>query len=89
MKYVYPALFTVCKEGGYVAWFPDLPGTNTQGEDLSEVLEMAEASLREWLEYLIDKKKEIPKASNIGDIAYEAGQFVSLIRAEAGAKMSA
>ena len=80
MKHVYPALFTECKEGGYAIWFPDLPGTNTQGKDLYDALCMAELSLTEWLEYLADKNMVIPAASRIEEICPEAGQFVSLIR---------
>ena len=84
MKYVYPALFIACEEGGYVVEFPDLPGCYTQGNDLYDALYMAESLLNEWLEYLTDKNMEIPKASNLQDIKLDDGQFVSLIRAEAG-----
>ena len=82
MKYVYPALFTACKEGGYAIRFPDLPGTNSQGDDLYNALEMAEYSLYEWLEYLTDKKMDIPAASRIQEIKPESGQFVSMVKAE-------
>ena len=82
MKYVYPALFTDCEEGGYAVRFPDLPGTNTQGDDLYEALLMAEASSHEWLEYLSDKNQPIPEASPLGAITPDDGQFVTLIRAE-------
>ena len=83
MKYVYPALFTACEEGGYDVRFPDLE-INTQGDDLYEALYMAEALLNEWIEYLTYKNMEIPKASNLQDIKFDDGQFVSLIRAEVG-----
>jgi predicted RNase H-like HicB family nuclease len=46
MKYVYAALFTSCEEGGYAVNFPDLPGTNTQGDDLYEALYMAGVALK-------------------------------------------
>ena len=45
MKYVYPAIFFVAKEGGYVVEFPDVEGAVTQGETLFEALEMAEDAL--------------------------------------------
>ena len=42
MKYVYPAIFTIEKAGGYSVAFPDIPGCYTQGEDLAEAISMAE-----------------------------------------------
>ena len=82
MKYVYPALFTPCEKGMFAVRFPDLPGTNTQGNNLYEAIYMAEIALAEWLEYLSDKRMEIPKPSSIKDVAVESGQFVNLVRAE-------
>ena len=82
MKYVYPALFTACGEGGYVVEFPDLPGCYTQGDDLFDALYMAESLLSEWLEYLADKGHPIPEASSLNNIKPDNGELVSLIRAE-------
>ena len=82
MKYVYPAVFGACDEGGFSIHFPDLPGTNSQGEDLYDALYMAELALGEWLDYLAYKNMEIPAASKIGDIKLEIDEFASLIRAE-------
>ena len=89
MKYVYAALFTKCEEGGYAVRFPDLPGTNSQGDDLYEALCMAETALEEWLAYLADKNMEIPTASSIEDIKVEAGQFANLIHIELPDKSAA
>ena len=86
MKYVYAALFTACEEGGYAVRFPDLPGTNTQGDNLHEALYMAEEALKEWLEYLSDKGQPIPEASSLDDIKPGDGQFVSLICVEVSAE---
>ena len=80
MKTVYPALFTKYKIGGYMVSFPDLPGCNTEGDDLYEALYEAEGLLIEWLEYLVDEKFPIPTASHLEDIKHGADQFVSLIR---------
>ena len=80
MKYVYAALFTACEEGGYAVEFPDLPGCFSQGDDLYEAVTMAETALEEWLEYLADKNKDIPKASRPEDIKPDNNQFISLIR---------
>lgn len=39
-KYVYPAVFTPAKEGGYVVTFPDWGGA-TQGENKVDAMEAA------------------------------------------------
>ena len=80
MKVVYPALFTSYENGGYMVSFPDLPGCNTEGDDLYDALYEAEGSLSEWLEYLIDENLPIPDASRLDAIKPKADQFVSLIR---------
>ena len=40
------------EEGGYVAFFPALPGCHTQGETLEEVIAMAKDVLAGYLECL-------------------------------------
>lgn len=40
------------EEGGYVAFFPALPGCQTQGETLEEVIAMAKDALGGYLETL-------------------------------------
>ena len=81
MKYVYAALLTQSEDGGYIAEFPDLPGCYTQGDDLHEVIYMAETALTEWLEYLSDKNIAIPQPSTPNTIKPNEEQFVSYIRA--------
>ncbi|MCL2048215.1 MAG: type II toxin-antitoxin system HicB family antitoxin [Defluviitaleaceae bacterium] len=65
MKYVYPAVFEPATEGGYVVSFPDLRGCYSQGETVCEALSNAQSALAQWLEYLTDKKQEIPKVSSM------------------------
>ena len=77
--YVYPAIFTPCKEGGYAIHFPDLPGTNSQGDDMAEAIRMARDALAMWLDALIDDGKTLPAASRPSDIQLDEGQFVSMI----------
>ena len=38
----YPAKFTPAEEGGYVVTFRDIPEAITQGDDMTEAVEMAE-----------------------------------------------
>jgi predicted RNase H-like HicB family nuclease len=79
MVYVYPAVFTPATEGGYSISFPDLPGTNSEGDTLTEALDMAKKSLASWLDYLIDEKLNIPKPTIPYLKTLDEGQFSTLI----------
>jgi predicted RNase H-like HicB family nuclease len=48
------------EEGGYVAYFPALPGCHTQGESLEEVIAMAKDVLELFLESLQAHGDPIP-----------------------------
>ncbi len=81
MKLVYPACFYPCEEGGYTVTFPDLPGCVTEGDTISEAVDMAIDAASGWLLGEAEDNKQLPKASNIKSIIadeYEGG-FVSLI----------
>jgi predicted RNase H-like HicB family nuclease len=78
-KYVYPAIFTKEAEGGYSVSFPDVKGCYTQGETLTEALEMAEDALGLMLCTYEDKKIEIAVPTDIHDIHVESDQTVSLV----------
>jgi len=81
VKLVYPACFYTCEEGGYTVLFPDLPGCITEGDTLSESVDMAINAASGWLLDSIQGGEQIPKASDIKSIIpdeYENG-FVSLI----------
>jgi len=83
MKYVYPAIFHAGKDGWYSIRFPDLPGCYSQGKSLLEAMELAQAALSEWLQYLADENERIPNASSIKDIETEDdAEFVTLIYVE-------
>ena len=82
MKYVYPAIFEIADEGGFVVSFPDLPGCYSQGVTLGEAFSMAQSALTQWLEYLMDKKLSIPSASGIADLKYDGEGFVNLVLAD-------
>jgi len=80
MKLIYPACFYP-NEDGYTVVFPDLPGCVTEGNTLSEAMDMAIDASSGWLLSSVEENKEIPKASNIKNVIpdeYENG-FVSLI----------
>ena len=82
MEYVFPAAFHDNGDDSYTVTFPDLPGCMTQGNTLSQAIYMAEKALAQWIEYLADKKMAIPKASTMGSITAETGEFINLIRAD-------
>ena len=82
MEYVYPAIFHDNGDGSYTVIFSDLPGCMTQGSSLSQAMYMAERALAQWIEYLSDKKMDIPKASDIRNVIVESGEFVNLIRVD-------
>lgn len=81
MKLIYPACFYPCEEGGYTVTFPDLPGCITEGDTLTEAVDMAIDAAAGWLLDEVENKRPIPKSSDIKSVVadeYEEG-FVSLI----------
>lgn len=82
MEYIYPAIFHANSDGSYTITFPDLPGCISEGKSLGNALNMAQSALSQWIEYLTDKKQEIPKASEIGNISVSNSEFVNFIRAD-------
>nr|DAU87194.1 MAG TPA: hypothetical protein [Caudoviricetes sp.] len=79
MKYIYPAVFT--KDGDfYIVKFPDIEGCYTQGETLSEAVEMAEDVLCLMLYDYEEEGKKIPEPSDIKKIKVSSNDdFVSLV----------
>lgn len=79
MKYIYPAVFT--KDGDfYIVKFPDIEGCYTQGETLSEAVEMAEDALCLMLYDYEEEGKKIPEPSDIKKIKVSENEsFVSLV----------
>lgn len=82
MIFVYPAIFTPVKDGGYAIHFPDLPGTNSQGKDMANAIYMARDALASWLDFLIDEKLPIPKASIPYGSSLKTDQVITLIDAD-------
>jgi len=79
MKFAYPACFY--KDiSGYSVIFPDLCGCATQGDTLTEAMEMAEDAASGWLLLSVEDGDSIPQASDIKNVSleYEDG-FVSMV----------
>ena len=81
-EYVYPAIFHPNEDGSFTITYPDLPGCISDGKSLGNAMYMAQSALTQWIEYLTDKKQEIPTARNLNEIETFQNEFVSLIRAD-------
>ncbi|MCM1226035.1 MAG: type II toxin-antitoxin system HicB family antitoxin [Clostridium sp.] len=81
-KYVYPAVFTLEKNGLYAIDFPDIDGCHTSGDSILEGMEMAEDALAMMLCCHEKDGEPIPKASAINDIKTDSDSFVTLILAD-------
>ena len=81
-KYIYPAVFTPEKEGGYSVSFPDVDGCFTCGDTLEEALAMAKDALSLMLVDMEDERREIPKVSEINSLKMKKNEFASLIFAD-------
>lgn len=81
-EYVYPAVFHENSDGSYTILYPDLPGCISEGKSLGNAMRMAQSALTQWIEYLTDKKLEIPQASMLADVELSDSEFANLIRAD-------
>jgi predicted RNase H-like HicB family nuclease len=63
------------KEGGYTAWYPDLPGCLTCSETVEGIVANALDAKRVWIEAAIEDGMEIPDPSEEADISEYSGQF--------------
>ena len=62
MPFEFTAVYQPAAEGGYVAFVPELPGANTQGETLAE----ARANLREAVELVLEANRALAEADVAG-----------------------
>lgn len=81
-EYVYPAVFHPNDDSSFTVTFPNLPGCISEGKSLGNAMYMAQSALTQWIEYLTDKKQDIPLASGLNDIEAAPGEFVNLIHAD-------
>ncbi len=78
-KYVYPAVFTPEKDGGYSILFPDLEGCFTCGDDLIDGMQMAEDVLALVLYGYEKEDREIPVPSKRQHIKLQGKEFVNYV----------
>lgn len=83
MKYAYPAVLTFDKEENcYYVNFPDIENCFTDGKTLPEAIEMGEDALSLMLCQMEDVGADIPKPTDIKEIAAAPSDTVSLIFAD-------
>lgn len=78
-KYVYPAIFTPEKEGGFSVDFPDLESCYTCGKDIKDALLMAEDVLAFVLYDYERENREIPVPSDRETFTLAEGEFVNYV----------
>ena len=77
MKQAYPVIITKDKDF-FVASIPDFE-TGTQGESLTEAIEMARDAIGMCGCYMQDEKKDIPIPTDIGNVTKEASDILTLV----------
>ena len=78
-KLIYPAIFHKEEVGGYSVTFPDLPGCNTEGNDLAEALYMAQDALGLYLYSLKQDKMPLPHSMQPEALILDKDSFVTLV----------
>ncbi|TEB11689.1 type II toxin-antitoxin system HicB family antitoxin [Pelotomaculum propionicicum] len=80
-KYIFPAVFDPCEEGGFSVTFPDLPGCITEGDTLEEAFTMAREALELHLWGMEEDNDPIPWPTPPNKVPVTEGGFTSLIEA--------
>ncbi len=78
MLAVYPGVFHN-EDGGYWMEFPDLPGCQSEGETIEEIMSNASEVLGLYIQSQYERDIPVPKASDIKTITSPEDGFVSLI----------
>ena len=59
------------EDGGWVVFYPDLPGVMTQADSYQEIGEMAQDALRAWVEAQIEDGKPIPEPREFQELEWD------------------
>jgi len=65
MEVTYTLHIEPAEEGGYIGYFPAVPGCHTQGESFEEIIEMAKDALAGYLECLQEDGVHFPKETDV------------------------
>lgn len=77
----YPAIFHY-DDSGYWVEFPDLPGCQSEGDNVAEAVCEASSALGAYLCSLMDRALPIPAASDIHALHANDQDFVSIVAAD-------
>lgn len=77
-KHFYPAIFHKEETGSYSVFVPDLPGCNTEGENLEIAYEMATDAIGLYLEGM--EEAAYPKSSNPEEIELDKNECIVLVK---------
>lgn len=81
LEVTYTAHIEPAEDGGFVAWFPALPGCHTQGRTLEEVIAMAHDALVGYLEWLKADGEPLPVELPVRkQVGFELPVSASLVR---------
>ena len=80
-RYIYPAVFDPCEEGGYCITYPDLPGIVSEGDTVEECLSMAKEALELHLYGMEEDSDPIPEPTHPSRVEVPKGGFVSMVEA--------
>lgn len=81
MTIIYPAVFSF-EDGSYNVEFPDLPGCLTFGESLEEAFFNAKEALSGYAASLLERSRNLPKATPLREVPVEEGSFTQLVDAK-------
>lgn len=56
------------EDGGFIAYFPALPGCHTQGATIEETIIMAKDALTGYVEVLQEQGKPIPQENSVSKL---------------------
>lgn len=82
MKNSYPIVL-IPEEVGFTVYIPDF-NINTQGDDLTEAIEMARDAIGIMGIDMEDDGKAIPTASDVSDVKCESNEIISLVDVDFG-----
>lgn len=77
MKNSYPIVL-IPEDKGFTVYIPDFD-INTQGDNLTEAIEMARDAIGLMGIDMEDDGKSLPVASDVGDVEHEANEIISLV----------
>ena len=78
-QYVYPARFENEDNGSISVYFPDLDGCHTYDDTLEGAALMAKDALEGFIEVLLEMGVDLPKPSNIKDVAAVNGLVMMVV----------